>query len=294
MARTKATTPVNIVKTYILLGILTALFIGIGNLLGGIHGAITGLIMAALMNFISYYFSDKIVLLLYRAQHVTKDEAPELYEIVEELTQKARLPMPRIYIIPFEAPNAFATGRNPKNAAIAVTEGLLRILNRRELRGVLAHEISHVKNRDILVGTIAATLAGAILLIVRMFFWFGGGYRDDRKSANPVVALLFLIFAPLAATLIQLAISRAREYLADYSGGKLCEDPLALADALRKLDMWAKQIPIPTTPATSHLFIVQPLSSEDFLHLFATHPPISKRIERLKELAENLKLGIER
>ncbi len=284
----------NVVKTYILLGVLTALFIALGNLLGGVHGAITGLILASIMNFITYYFSDKIVLAVYRAQPVTKDEAPEVYSIVEELTQKAHIPMPKIYILPFDAPNAFATGRNPANAVVAVTHGILRILNRRELRGVLAHEISHVKNRDILIGTIAATLAGAIMLIVRMFFWFGGGGNGDRRNVNPLIGLLFLIFAPLAATLIQLAISRSREYLADYSGGKLCEDPLALADALRKLETWSKQIPMPANSATSHLFIVQPFSGDDILHLFATHPPIPKRIERLKELAENLKLRIER
>ncbi|MFN7181233.1 MAG: zinc metalloprotease HtpX, partial [Planctomycetota bacterium] len=241
----------NIVKTYILLGILTGLFIGIGNLLGGAQGAITGLVIAAIMNFISYYFSDKIVLSMYRAQYVNESEAPELYSIVKELTQKAQIPLPKIYIIPLEAPNAFATGRNPAHSAVAVTQGLLRILDTRELRGVLAHEISHIKNRDILVGTIAATLAGAIMFIVRMFFWFGAGSRDERRNGNPVIGLLFLIFAPLAATLIQLAISRSREYLADYSGGKLSGDPLALANALRKLETWAKQIPIPANPGTS-------------------------------------------
>lgn len=286
----------NIVKTYLFLGILTALFIGVGNLLGGMHGAIYGLVMAGIMNFIAFFLSDKIVLAMYGARPVNKKEAPELYDIVEELCSKSGMPMPKIYIIPTEAPNAFATGRSPNAAAVAVTEGILRILDRKELRGVLAHEISHVKNRDILVGTIAATMAGAIMLLVRMFFWFGmGGHRDDsRRGVNPIVGILLLIFAPIAATLIQLAISRSREYLADYTGGKLCEDPLSLASALQKLAVWANQIPINANPATSHLFIVKPLTAEDISNLFSTHPPIPERVKRLKELAENLRLGIER
>lgn len=286
----------NIVKTYLFLGLLTGLLIGLGNLLGGMQGALYGLIIAGIMNFISFFLSDKIVLAMYGAKPVRREEAPELYSIVQELCEKSQIPMPKVYIIPTEAPNAFATGRSPNAAAVAVTEGILRILDRKELRGVLAHEISHVKNRDILVGTIAATLAGAIMLIVRMFFWFGGaGSRsDDRRGINPIVGILLLILAPIAASLIQLAISRSREYLADYTGGKLCADPLSLASALQKLAVWSQQIPMQTNPATSHLFIVQPLSGEDVLHLFSTHPPISRRIEKLKELAENLKLRIER
>lgn len=286
----------NIVKTYLFLGILTALLIGLGNLLGGVHGAMYGLIIAGIMNFVSFFFSDKIVLAMYGAKPVKKEQAPQLYEIVEDLCRRANMPMPKLYIIPTEAPNAFATGRSPNAAAVAVTDGILRILDRNELRGVLAHEISHVKNRDILVGTIAATIAGAIMLIVRMFFWFGMGSSrgDDRRGVNPIVGILLLILAPIAASLIQLAISRSREYLADYTGGKLCEDPLSLASALQKLAVWSKQIPINANPATSHLFIVQPLTAEDALHLFSTHPPISKRVERLKELAENLKLRIDR
>jgi heat shock protein HtpX len=281
----------NIVKTYILLGILTGIIVAVGNLVGGTNGAIVALILAGIMNFLTYYFSDSLVLTIYGAKAVSKEEAPELYSVVTELASKFSMPIPRLYIIETEAPNAFATGRNPNNAAVAVTSGILKILNLRELRGVLAHELSHIKNRDILIGTIAATLAGAITLLARMLWWFGGVRHDnDRRSANPIFAILFIVLAPIAAALIQLAISRAREYLADETGGRTCEDPLSLASALEKLDAWSRRIPLQANPATSHLFIVKPFSGEDFLNLFSTHPPIPLRIQRLKELAEELRL----
>jgi heat shock protein HtpX len=233
------------------------------------------------MNFVSYFFSDKIALAMYRAQPITREQLPRAFDIVERLTQKIGIPMPKMYIIPSESPNAFATGRNPQHASVAMTEGILNLLTDEELEGVLAHELGHVKNRDILISSVAATLAGAITLLARMGFWFGG--RDDRdRGGGGLVGLLMLILAPIAASLIQLAVSRSREYQADASGAEYTHNPQALANALRKLDAYSKQVPLQASPSTAHLFIIQPkLLGVNFANLFSTHPPIAKRIERL-------------
>jgi heat shock protein HtpX len=237
------------------------------------------------MNFVSYFYSDKISLAMYRAKPVTRDELPRVYAVVERLTQKIGLPMPKIYVIPTDSPNAFATGRNPSHASVAVTQGILELLNDEELEGVLAHELGHVRNRDILISSIAATLAGAITFIARMGYWaalFGGfGGRDDRDRGGGLGALLMIILAPIAAMLIQLAVSRSREYQADATGAHFTGNPYALASALRKLDAYSRRLPMAATPSTAHLFIVQPLLGMNFGSLFSTHPPIAKRIERL-------------
>ena len=278
----------NQIKTTLLLGVLTGFFIFVGELLGGKSGMIIALIFAALGNFFAYWFSDKIVLKRYRAQEVTREEAPELYSIVEELTRNANLPMPKVYIIPEESPNAFATGRNPKHAAVAVTSGLLKLLDMREVRGVLSHELSHVKHRDTLISAVAATIAGAILVLVRIaqfsaFFGFGG---DDDEGGGLIGLLFFIIVGPIAALIIQMAISRSREYYADEEGAKISSDPLALASALSKLDAYSKRIPLTrATETTSHMFIVNPFSGKSMMKLFSTHPPIEERIRRLKEMA---------
>jgi heat shock protein HtpX len=274
----------NTIKTTILLAALTGLIIFIGYYFGGQQGMIFAFIIAVVMNFSSYWFSDKIVLSIYRAKPVTREEAPQLYRIVERLTQKAGLPMPRIYLLPHEAPNAFATGRNPKNAAVAVTQGLLRLLSEEELEGVLAHELAHVKNRDILISSIAATLAGAIMLLAYIARWGAllGGYggSDDREGG--IFGLLFMaILAPIAAMLIQLAISRSREYQADATGAKFAGNPYGLANALQKLDYAAKRIPMNASNNTQHMLIVKPLSGHSLASLFSTHPPIKERIRRL-------------
>src|SRR5262245_60337008 len=261
-------------RTTILLAALTALVVWIGHMVGGPNGAVMALIMAGAMNFFSYWFSDKIVLKMYGGQEITANDDPELYGLVQELATKAGLPMPKVYAIPEEAPNAFATGRNPEHAAVAVTQGIRRILNKRELAGVLGHELSHVKNRDILISSIAATLAGAISYIAQMAQWamiFGGRGRDDEDSGGGggIFGLIFMmIVAPIAAMLIQMAVSRSREYLADAGGAKISGDPLALASALRKLHMGAQNIPLQVSPAaqnaTAHMFIVSPLSGGSF------------------------------
>lgn len=278
----------NGLKTAALLGLMTALILGIGNYFGGQQGMILAFVIAAIMNFVSYWFSDKIVLAMYRAKPVTREQAPELYGILEELTARANIPMPRLYIMPTDSPNAFATGRNPEHAAVAVTDGILRILTREELRGVLAHEISHVTNRDILISSVAATMAGAILMLARiaMFGAYFGGYgsRDDDRGGNPIGLLLMMILAPIAATLIQLAISRSREYAADETGAKLAGHPGALASALEKLQAASKKVPLPANPATAHLFIMKPFSGQTLLGLFSTHPPTEKRVSRLRQL----------
>lgn len=243
-------------------------------------------IMAGIMNFVSYFFSDKISLAIYRAKPVSREQLPRAYEVVERLTQKIGIPMPKIYVIPSESPNAFATGRNPKHASVAVTEGILRLLDDEELEGVLAHELGHVRNRDILTSSIAATLAGAITLLARFAYWgaifggYGGGDRNDRRGGG-LGALLMLFLAPIAATLIQLWVSRTREYEADASGAHYTGNPYALARALQKLDAYSRRVPLMASPSTAHMFIVKPLVGADFANLFSTHPPIAKRIERL-------------
>src|SRR6266436_3621944 len=270
----------NTFKTAFLLTALTLLLMGIGSYFGGQRGMLTALIIAGGMNFVSYFFSDKIALATYRAQAVTREQLPRVYQVVERLTQRIGLPMPKIYVIPTDSPNAFATGRNPAHASVAVTEGILNLLNDEELAGVLAHELGHVNNRDILISSIAATIAGAITFLARFGFFFGGGDRDERRGGG-IGALLMLILAPIAAMLIQLAVSRSREYQADATGAQLTGNPYALASALRKLDAYSKRIPMQASPSTAHLFIVQPLLGVNVGNLFSTHPPIAKRIERL-------------
>jgi len=286
----------NRLRTTILLAVLTALVVWIGQMFGGPNGAVLALIFAGVMNFFSYWFSDKIVLRMYGAQEISQNDDPELFDIVRELTVKDGLPMPRIYIIPEETPNAFATGRNPEHAAVAVTQGIRRILDRRELTGVLGHELSHVKHRDILVSSIAATLAGAISYLAHMAQWaaiFGGGSRDREEGGGNMFSLLFMmIVAPIAAMLIQMAVSRSREYMADEGGAKLTKDPLALASALRKLQMGVQNIPMQvsdaTATSTAHMFIVNPLSGGGIASLFSTHPPMEERIARLEAMARDM------
>jgi heat shock protein HtpX len=275
----------NTFKTTLLLTALTLLLLLIGSAFGQ-RGLVLAFGFAVVMNFVSYFYSDKIALAMYRAQPVTREQLPRAYEVVERLTQKMGIPMPKMYVIPTESPNAFATGRNPEHASVAMTEGILNLLNDEELEGVLAHELGHVRNRDILISSVAATLAGAITMLARMGYWaalFGGGQREDREGGGGgFVALLMLILAPIAATLIQLAVSRSREYQADATGAQLTGNPYALANALRKLDAYSKRIPMQASPSNAHLFIVAPLlGGVSFANLFSTHPPIAKRIERL-------------
>jgi len=283
----------NNLKTAFLLTALTVFLIFVGGAIGGAsrfgasNGMVLAFVLAAAMNFASYFFSDKIALSMYRAQPVTREQLPRVYQVVERMTQRIGLPMPKIYVIPTDSPNAFATGRNPQHASVAVTQGILGLLDDEELEGVLAHELGHVRNRDILTSSVAATLAGAITLLARMGFWaslFGGGGGDsrDRRDGGGLTALLMIILAPIAAMLIQLAVSRSREYEADASGAKLTGNPYALARALQKLDAYSKRVPLVATPSTAHLFIVAPLlGSGGFANLFSTHPPMAKRIERL-------------
>jgi heat shock protein HtpX len=275
----------NTLKTAFFLGLLSALIVAIGGALGGRGGLLIAFAIAAGMNFFSYWFSDKIVLATHRAQAVSREQAPQLYEILDRLTAHAGIPMPRVYMLPEEAPNAFATGRNPQHAAVAVTQGIMRLLSRDELEGVLAHELAHVHNRDILISSVAATMASAVMVIASMARWsaiFGLGGRDDREGPNPIVLLATAILAPFAAMLIQLAISRSREYQADQSGAEMTHNPYGLAGALEKLDAYSKRIPMATaSPTSNHLFIVKPLSGEALAGLFSTHPPIRERIRRL-------------
>jgi heat shock protein HtpX len=268
-------------KTAFLLTALTLLLMFIGRAFGGQNGMLMALIIAAVMNFVSYFYSDKIALAMYRAQPVTREQLPRAYEIVERLTQKIGIPMPKIYVIPTESPNAFATGRNPNHASVAVTQGILGLLNDEEMEGVLAHELGHVRNRDILISSIAATIAGAITFMARFGMFFGVGGRDDQREGGGFGALLMLILAPIAAALIQLAVSRSREYQADETGAHFTGNPYALASALAKLDAYSKRVPLQATPSTAHLFIIQPFLGMSMMSLFQTHPPIAKRIERL-------------
>src|SRR6184192_1191122 len=271
----------NTFKTAFLLTALTLLLMGIGRAFGGQNGMLLALGVAAVTNFVAYFFSDKIALATYRAQPVTREQLPRVYEVVERMTQRIGLPMPKIYVIPTDSPNAFATGRNPAHASVAVTEGILNLLNDEELAGVLAHELGHVSNRDILISSIAATIAGAITFLARFGLFFGGGDRDERRGGG-MGALLMLILAPIAAFLIQLAVSRSREYQADATGAHFTGNPYALASALQKIDAYARRLPMQATPSTAHLFIIQPfLGGMSFGNLFSTHPPIAKRIERL-------------
>jgi heat shock protein HtpX len=269
----------NIFKTTLLLTLLTLLLVLAGMYFGGEDGALLAFGIAAVINFTSYFYSDKIALRMYNAQPVTLEELPRVYAVVERLTGRAGIPMPKIYVIPTDSPNAFATGRNPKHASVAVTHGILALLNDEELEGVLAHELSHVRNRDILTGSIAATLAGAITILARMAFWFGGG---RRRGGGLIGMLVMLLLAPLAATLIQLWVSRTREYEADASGAHLTGNPYALARALEKISAASRQVPLLASPNNAHLFIIAPLlSGQSFASLFSTHPPVQKRIERL-------------
>lgn len=281
----------NGLKTMALMVSLTLLFVFAGAALGGKNGMTFALIFAFGMNFITYWFSDKIVLKIYKARQVTETEAPELFGIVRRLAQKAELPMPKVYIMEQEQPNAFATGRNPKHGAVAVTTGILNILSREELEGVLAHELAHIKNRDILVGTIAATIAGAISYLAQMAQWamiFGGRSSDEGEQGNPIASLIMMIVGPIAAILVQMAISRSREYGADSGGAKISGNPLYLANALKKLHVASQRIPMEANPATSHMFIVSPLTGGGIVKLFSTHPPIEERIARLESMRRGM------
>jgi len=282
-------------KTAILLAVMTAFIVWVGQMMGGTNGMLIALILAAGMNFFSYWFSDKIVLRMYKAREATPDEAPQVYETVNKLAVSAGLPMPKIYIIPEESPNAFATGRNPEHAVVAVTEGLLKLMNREEVEGVLAHELAHIKNRDILIGSIAATLAGAIMVLANMARWaaiFGGPRRDNENGGGGIIGLVVMsIMAPIAAMLIQMAISRSREYIADSTGAGFAGNPKGLAHALAKLGAYSGRLPMNANPSTAHMFIVNPLSGKSLMNLFSTHPPLEERISRLTGIRPEGKVG---
>lgn len=286
----------NYFKTTMLLAALTALLIFFGDAFGGRQGAVIALVFAGVMNIGSYWFSDKIVLRIYKAKEVTQAEEPELHLTVKELAVKANLPMPKVYIMPGEAPNAFATGRNPSHAAVAVTSGIRKLLSKEELSGVIGHELAHIDNRDILISSIAATIAGAISYLAHMAYFaslFGG--RGNREGGNPYTMIAMMIVAPLAAMIIQMAISRSREYAADKSGARICGNPLYLADALNKLEGYNKRVPMAkaskASQATAHMLIVSPLRGGGFTKLFSTHPPIAERVRRLKEMAGVAPIG---
>lgn len=279
----------NTLKTGLLLGALTGLLMLIGGWFGGQNGVVIAFLFAMAMNFGSYWFSDKIVLRMYHAQPVSESEAPELYRMVKDLALRASMPMPRVYIIPEDTPNAFATGRNEQHAVVAVTEGLLRILSRDELEGVLSHEMTHIRNRDILIGSIAATLAGAIVMLANMAQWTamfgGGGHDDDEGGGGNILGLIVMaMLAPIAATLIQMAISRSREFLADEGGARISGKPYSLAGALEKLSQASRALPMHANPSTAHMFIVNPLTGRSLMNLFSTHPPIEERIARLRSM----------
>jgi heat shock protein HtpX len=277
----------NTLKTGILLALLTVLFIAIGNYVGGQGGMVMAFAIALIMNAGAYWFSDKIVLRMYRAQEVSEAEAPQLHAMVHRLATAASLPMPKVYILPSDSPNAFATGRNPQHAAVAVTQGIMRILTPDELEGVLAHEMGHVKNRDILIGTIAATLAGAVMMLARFAQFaaiFGGGGRDREEGGGGLALIAMAILAPIGAMLVQMAVSRSREYQADASGAKFCGRPESLARALEKIAGASMRVPLEASPATAHMFIMNPLSGRGMMSLFSTHPPVEKRVERLRAM----------
>ena len=278
----------NTTKTIVLMIGLTVLLVFLGGAFGGRQGMIMAFMFATAINMFSYWFSDKIVLRMYGAKEASEAEAPMLYGVTHDLALKMNMPMPKVYIIPSDASNAFATGRNPKHAAVAATEGILRLLTREELEGVMAHELGHVRNRDILIGTIAATIAGAISMLANMAQWamiFGGGRRDDDEGRGGMIgAIAMIILAPIAAALIQMAISRSREYEADATGARICGNPLWLANALRKLHAGSQRVPLDANPATAHMFIVNPLRGGGLVKLFSTHPPIEDRIARLESM----------
>lgn len=278
----------NNLKTVLLLGLLSGLLLAGGQALGGHNGLVLGLVIAIGINFFSYFFSEKLALAAYRAQPVSPTENPEIYRRLGPLTQslcrRMDLPMPRLWVIPDESPNAFATGRNPRHASVAVTAGILRLMNDHELAGVIAHELGHVRNRDILISSVAATIATAITFLARMAFFFGGARGDDDEGANPFTGLLMLILAPIAALLIQMAISRTREYAADASAAKYTGSPDGLINGLRKLETWSKRIPMDASPAHEHMFIVKPFSGRAMMRLFSTHPATEERIARLEKL----------
>ena len=278
----------HIFRTALLLAVLTAILVVVGGAIGGEQGMLVAFVLALAMNFFSYWFSDRIVLRMYRAQPIDEGQSPRLYAVVRRLATRAGIPMPRVYLIPSETPNAFATGRNPQHAAVAVTEGIMRLLDEEELEGVLAHELAHVANRDILISTLAATLAGAITYLAHMAQWaaiFGGHRGDDEEhGSNPMVMILLAVLAPLAAMLIQLAVSRSREFHADATGARVAGKTWGLAKALEKLHMAQHAVPMDANPATAHLFIVNPLSGQAMMKLFSTHPPLEERIARLRAM----------
>jgi heat shock protein HtpX len=278
----------NAIKTVLLLGLLSGILLVGGEAIGGRNGLYWGLAIAVLMNFSSYFFSDKIALSMYQAQRVSETENPDVYRriapIVSGLTQRMGLPMPKLYLIPNPSPNAFATGRNPKHASVAFTAGILQLMNDNEIEGVVAHELGHVLHRDILISSVAATLAAAITMLARMAFWFGGSRRDDDRGGSPIGALFMMILAPFAALLIQMAISRSREYDADAASAKYVGSPYPLINGLQKLESWSKQIPMDASPATAHMFIIKPFTGRSLMNLFATHPSTAKRIERLQAM----------
>jgi len=277
----------NSLKTTFLMALLTGLLVVIGGMIAGKNGALIALGVAAIMNFIAYWSSDKIALARYKAQEVTRDQAPKLFDVVERLTQRAGIPMPRLYVIPSTTPNAFATGRNPQHAAVAVTEGALQLLNEEELTGVIAHELAHVKNRDILIQSVAATIGGAITMLAQWaqfaMIFGGGSSSDDRRGGGPGL-IVMAILAPIAAVLIQMGISRSREYMADASGAKFAGSSRGLANALLKLDDFSRRRPMNASPTTAHMFIVNPLTGGGLAKLFSTHPPIEERVKRLQEM----------
>ncbi len=277
----------NMFKTALLLAVLTAMLVVIGGAVGGQQGMLIAFVLALGMNFFSYWFSDRIVLSMYRARPVDEAQAPALHAMVRRLATRAGIPMPRLYVIPTDTPNAFATGRNPQHAAVAVTEGIMRLLDEDELEGVLAHELAHIANRDVLISTIAATLAGAITYLAHMAQWaaiFGGHRSDDDEGASPVAALVMAMLAPIAAMLVQMAVSRSREYQADASGARYAGKTWGLAKALEKLQMAQQMVPMAANPATAHLFIVNPLTGRSMMTLFSTHPPLEDRIARLRAM----------
>lgn len=282
----------NTIKTGLLLGALTGLLMLIGGYFGGKGGIVIAFIFAMVMNFGAYWFSDKLILKMYSAQEVSVNEAPQLYAMVKDLALRAGLPMPKVYIVPGDTPNAFATGRDENHAVVAVTEGIMRMLNKDEIEGVLAHELTHIKNKDMLIGSIAATLAGAIVMLANMAQWaaiFGGASRSDDEEGGGIFGLIFMaILAPIAATIIQMAISRSREYLADAGGAKVSGKPYGLAGALEKLGRASQAIPMNANPSTAHMFIVNPLTGKSLMNLFSTHPPIEERVARLRSMKPSI------